>query len=66
MTFDNTPIGGATIGCCICLNLTGEHVPAVTLINGYAVCAVHVAAVSGEFTDFAQLIGRIRTQGEQT
>jgi len=56
----NRPIGGATIGCCVCLKVTGQHAPAATIIRGYAVCDAHTVDLSGEFSDFAQLLGRIR------
>lgn len=66
MTLDTTPRGETTIGCCVCLNVTGKHIPAASIINGYAVCEDHIAALSSEFSDFAQLINRIRTQGDAT
>lgn len=54
------PIGGATVGCALCLNVSGRHVPATTIIRGYAVCADHVVDLSGEFSDFGQLVKRVR------
>jgi len=64
MTFDNRPRGESQIGCSVCLNMSGKHIAAASIINGYAVCEDHVAALSSEFSDFAQLINRIRTQGD--
>jgi hypothetical protein len=34
------------IACCICLNQTGERVPYITIIKGYAVCDHHRSLVS--------------------
>ena len=64
MTFDNRPRGESQIGCSVCLNISGKHIPAASIINGYAVCEDHIAALSSEFSDFAQLVNRIRIQGE--
>lgn len=56
----NKPIGGTVIGCAICLYVSGRHVEASTIIRGYAVCADHVVDLSGEFSDFGQLVKRVR------
>jgi hypothetical protein len=29
------------IGCCVCLNLTGERVEAAVVVAGYSVCESH-------------------------
>ena len=34
------------IHCCCCLNLSGNAVPAETIVNGYAVCDEHVDLAS--------------------
>lgn len=60
MTFTNEPIGEATIGCCLCLNMSGQHVSAVAIINGYACCDAHINALSSDFSDFAQLVNRVK------
>ena len=60
MTFDNTPRGETTIGCCLCLNIAGAHIAAVTIINGYACCDEHISVLSSEFSDFAQLVNRTK------
>jgi len=43
------------IGCCCCLNLTGERVEAVTMANGYAACEKHVDLVSQPGFDLTRL-----------
>lgn len=55
----NDPIGGATIGCAICLNLAGQHIPATTIINGYAVCTDCEPYLAGPHSDFGQVLRRI-------
>lgn len=34
------------VNCCVCLNLSGDRVAAVTVIGGYAVCQQHVELAS--------------------
>ena len=48
------------IGCCLCLNLTGHKQPASVVINGYSACDEHAEHLTGEFSDFHQLVNRIR------
>ena len=44
------------IHCCICLNSDAGRVPAITMINGYAVCEDHVKVIKNHDFDFAALL----------
>jgi hypothetical protein len=52
------PAAGAQMSCAICLNLHGQHTPAVTLIHGYAVCQHHTDLVSQPEFDIFTLHGK--------
>ncbi len=55
------PNRGSTIHCCLCLNLDNRKmVPATTIVNGYAVCAEHADFMAQPFSDFAQLLSRLK------
>lgn len=44
------------IHCCLCLNGPEGKVPAVTMINGYAVCEKHVVVIRNHDFDFPALL----------
>lgn len=41
-----TYTGVNPVHCCICLNITSDLVPAVTVVCGYAVCEKHTQLAS--------------------
>lgn len=51
------PPGTSQVGCAICLQLRSTRVPAVTTINGYAVCADHVGLAARPGFDIARIRG---------
>lgn len=54
---DTKPIEqGFGIHCCICLNISGDLVPAITLVHGYAVCENHVKVVQRNDFDFNRIV----------
>jgi hypothetical protein len=55
---------GTRIWCCCCLNLDNtDAADATTIVSGYAVCDQHADLLTGEFSDFAALIRRLKTRG---
>ncbi len=56
---------GAMIGCGICFNLTVAKTPATTIVEGYSVCGEHAEFMSRPFTDFAELMRRVKTNATE-
>jgi hypothetical protein len=54
------------IWCCICLNLENHHrINATTVVNGYSVCDGHAELLSGPYSNFAQLIARLKVNATE-
>ena len=50
-----------SINCCVCFNIDNTHrVTATQIIKGFATCDAHAEHLTGEFSDFHQLVNRIR------
>ena len=46
------------IGCAICLNISGNRIPADAIIGGYSVCTEHVLLASNENFEIHRLTGK--------
>jgi len=62
MSIPKPPLGANPIACAVCLNIDNRtRNPATTIVNGFAVCDSHAEHLTGEYTDFAALMRRIKT-----